>query len=49
MARKHYCNFRYLTNMLKIRHVDLADLHNTGMLIKFNKQIANSCVKITNR
>ena len=40
-TRKHYHNFRYLTNMLEIRSRDLT-VHNTVMLIKFNKQIGNS-------
>ena len=47
MVRKHYYNFRYLTNMLKIRSRDLT-VHNTVMLIKFSKQIANSFAKIDN-
>ena len=47
MVRKHYHNFRYLTNMLKIDHVDLT-VHNTVMLIKFSKQIAKGFAKITN-
>ena len=47
MVWKHYYNFRYSTNMLKIRSRDLT-VHNTVMLIKFNKQITNSFVKIDN-
>ena len=47
MVRKHYYNFRYSANMLKIRYADLT-VHNTVMLIKFSKQIANSFAKIIN-
>ena len=46
MVRKHYYNFRYLTHILKISSHDLI-VHNTEMLIKFGKQIANSFAKIT--
>ena len=42
MVMKHYYNFRYLINMLKIIYVDLT-VHNTGILIKFSKQIAQFC------
>ena len=47
MVRKHYYNFRFLTNMLKIRSrgFDLAQYCN---VIKFSKKIANSFAKITN-
>ena len=47
MVRKHYYNFRYLTNMLKIRPrvFDRAKYYN---VIKFSKEIANSFAKITN-
>ena len=47
MVRKHYYNFRYLTNMLKIRSRGF-DRAQTVMLIKFNKQIGNNFAKITN-
>ena len=46
MVRRHYYNFRYLTNMLKIWLRDLT-VHNSGMSVKFSKQIANSFEKIT--
>ena len=46
MVRKHYYNFRYLTNMLKIRSPG-KDPTQYLMLIKFSKQIANSFAKIT--
>ena len=47
MVRKHYYNFRYLTNMLKIRSLgfDRAQYRN---VTKFSKQIANSFGKINN-
>ena len=45
--RKHYYNFRYLTNMLKKRSRGFDRAH-TVMLIKFSKQIGNSFVEITN-
>ena len=47
MVRKHYYNFRFLTNMLKIRSrgLDLAQYCN---VIKFSKKLANSFAKITN-
>ena len=47
MSRKRYYNFRFLTNMLKIRSrgFDLAQYCN---VIKFSKKIANSFAKITN-
>ena len=47
MVRKHYYNFRYLTNMLKIRSrgFDRAQYWNAN---KVSKQIANSFAKITN-
>ena len=45
MVRKHYYNFRFLTNMLKIRSRDLT----VHMLIKFSKQMANSLAKKANR
>ena len=47
MVRKHYYNFRYLTNMLIIRSrgFDRAQCYN---VIKFSKQIANSFANITN-
>ena len=47
MIRKHYYNFCYLKNMLKIRSrgFDRAQCHN---VIKLSKQIANSFAKITN-
>ena len=44
--QKRNLNFHYLTNMLKIKSRDLT-VHNTGMLIKFSKQIANNLVTIT--
>ena len=44
--QKRNLNFHYLTNMLKIKSRDLT-VHNTGMLIKFSKQIANSLLRIT--
>ena len=40
-------NFCYLTNMLKIGHVEKT-VDNTLMVIKFSKRIANSFAKITN-
>ena len=47
MVRKHYYDFRYLANMLKIRsHV--RDHVHTVMLIKFSKQVPNSFAKIIN-
>ena len=45
MVRKHYCNFRYSANMLKIRSRGLT-VRKTVMLIKFSKKIANSFAKI---
>ena len=47
MVGKHYYNFSYLTNILKIRSrgFDRAQYCN---VIKFSKQIANSFGKITN-
>ena len=47
MVRKHYYNFRYSANILKIgsRGFDRA---RSEMLIKFNRQIANSFAKIIN-
>ena len=45
MVREQYYNFRYLTYMLKYGHVDLT-VHNTGISIKFSKQIANSFPKL---
>ena len=47
MFRKHYCNFRYLTNMLEIgsRGKYRAQYF---MSIKFSKEISNSFAKITN-
>ena len=47
MVRKHYYDFRYLTNMLKIRSRG-KKVHNTLMIIKFSKQIADSFAKISN-
>ena len=47
MVRKHYYNFRYSANMLKIRSRGLT-VHKTVMLIKFNRQIVNSFAKIIN-
>ena len=47
MVRKNYYNFCYSANMLKIRSRDLT-VHNTAMLIKCSKQIANSFAKIIN-
>ena len=47
MVRKHYHNFRYLTNTLKIRLGDLTAHNNRD--VKFSKQIAKSSAKITNR
>ena len=47
MVSKQYYKFRYLTNLLKIRSRDLT-VHNTGMLIKFSKEIATSFPKIVN-
>ena len=44
MVRKHYYNFSYSANMLKIRSGDLT-VHNAVMLIKFSKQIAKSFAK----
>ena len=47
MVRKHYYNFRYLANMLKIRSRG-KDRAQYFMLIKFSKQTVNSFAKITN-
>ena len=47
MVRKHYYNFRYLANMLKIRSREF-DRVQCCMLIKFSKKIANSFAKISN-
>ena len=48
MVRKQYYDFRYLTYLLKYGHVDLT-VHNTGISIKFSKQIiANSFPKLIN-
>ena len=47
MVRKNYYNFRYLTNMLKIRSPgkDRAQYFNVNQI--FSKQIANSSAKVT--
>ena len=47
MVRKHYYNFRYSANMMKIRSRGLT-VHKTVLLIKFNRQIVNSFAKIIN-
>ena len=47
MVRKQYYDFRYLTYLLKYGYVDLT-VHNTGISIKFSKQIANSFPKLIN-
>ena len=47
MVRKQINNFRYLTNMLKIRSRGFDRTQYAVMLIKFNEQIANSFAKIS--